>query len=397
MKEKKEKKAYNQLQTPCYVIHKWDLEQGVKSLKDALEKYWNNYHIGYSFKTNALPWVLEFMKEQGLWAEVVSADEYSLAKKMKYDQMIYNGPVKTKESFCQAALGKNIVNIDSKQELEWIEEVEKPIAMIGLRVNFDLEALCPGETTAGEEGSRFGFSYEKGELQNAILRLRKNGIKIAGLHLHTSTKTRSVKIYCELARMACVLKREFQLDLEYIDIGGGFFGGMENKPQFVDYIKCISEQLAGEFDPEKTALIVEPGTSVITAPIEYVTTVIDCKENYASNIVVTDGSRIDIDPLHRKSSYFYQLHYQTENDEVLSKQIICGFTCMEDDRLFVLENANKLQPGDQISYQKVGGYTMCLTPLFIRYFPNVYVEENREYHCVRRAWTAEEYVQGSMK
>lgn len=397
MKERKEKIAENQLQTPCYVIHKAELEQGIMSLKAALKQYWKNYCIGYSFKTNALPWVLEFMKQQDCWAEVVSADEYSLAQKMQFSQLIYNGPVKTKESFCQAAKGKNVINIDSVQELDWLEELENSQAAIGLRVNFNLEALCPGETSAGEEGSRFGFSYEKGELESVIKRLRAKNIKISGLHLHTSTKTRSLNIYRELAKMACVLKREYNLELDYVDIGGGFFGGMANKPQFLDYIKCISEQLCKEFSPEKTTLIVEPGTSVVTAPIEYITTVIDSKENYASSIIVTDGSRIDIDPLHRKSSYFYQVHYQRETKETKEKQIICGFTCMEDDRLFTLENAKKLYPGDRITYQKVGGYTMCLTPLFIRYFPNVYVEENNEYQCVRRAWTAEDYVQGSME
>ena len=68
---------------------------------------------------------------------------------------------------------------------------------------------------------------------------------------------------------------------------------------------------------------------------------------------------------------------------------------MENDRLFVTEDSKSLQVGDQISYQKVGGYTMCLTPLFIRYFPNVYLEEKGEYKLVRESWTPEEYSQKS--
>lgn len=396
MKEKREKIAENELKTPCYVIHKDALEQGVKSLKEALSKYWNNFCIGYSFKTNALPWVLEFMKQHQIWAEVVSADEYSLAQKMGFSQMIYNGPVKSKETFIQSARSNHIINIDSQREIDWIEEVEQVQALVGLRVNFNLESVCPEETSAGAEGSRFGFSYEKGELETAIKRLREKQIKVSGLHLHVSTRTRSINIYKALAKMACILKKEYQLELDYVDIGGGFFGGMPNKPQFADYIKCISEELQEAFRTDETMLIVEPGTSLITAPIEYITTVIDTKENYASSIVVTDGSRIDIDPLHRKTSYFYQIQHNHQKKEQKEKQIICGFTCLEDDRLFVLENEKILCPGDRITYQKVGGYTMCLTPLFIRYFPTVYVEDQGEYQCVRKAWTAEEYVQGSI-
>lgn len=40
---------------------------------------------------------------------------------------------------------------------ELADDVEKNI---GLRVNFDLEKMCPGQTAGGKEGSRFGLSYE---------------------------------------------------------------------------------------------------------------------------------------------------------------------------------------------------------------------------------------------
>ena len=35
-----------------------------------------------------------------------------------------------------------------------------------------------------------------------------------------------------------------------------------------------------------------------------------------------------------------------------------------------------LTVGDLITYHKVGAYTMCLTPLFIKYFTDVYVRDN---------------------
>ena len=41
------------------MIHEQELDENFKKLKDALEKHWNNYIIGYSYKTNALPWVIK--------------------------------------------------------------------------------------------------------------------------------------------------------------------------------------------------------------------------------------------------------------------------------------------------------------------------------------------------
>ena len=387
-----------ELQTPCYIIHKDILEDGIELLKSALERDWKNSCVGYSFKTNSLPWVVEQMKQAGFYAEVVSENEYDLACKHNFEHIIYNGPVKGKRTFFHALESGAILNLDAKRELDWLEESGEKDVTVGLRVNFNLEKMCPGETSGGEEGSRFGFSYETGEFVWAMNRLKEMGVRLSGLHLHTSSKTRSINIYRALAVKACELKREFDLELSFIDIGGGYFGGMENRPKFPDYTKVIAEELSKEFRMEDTMLIMEPGTSLITPPIEYLSTVVDVKETYANNLVITDGSRIDVDPLHGKKSYFHKFVYQESETEreIMEKQVICGFTCLENDRLFVSENTKALQVGDQISYQKVGGYTMCLTPLFIRYFPNVYVEENGEYKLVRKAWGAEEYSQKSV-
>lgn len=392
---------YQELETPCYVIHKEELWQGIALLKASLAEYWENSIVGYSFKTNALPWALMQMKKAGFYAEVVSEDEYELAEHLGFTHSIYNGPVKGKASFLRALKRGDIVNLDAKRELDWLEESGLKAVNVGLRVNFDLEAECPGETTPGAAGGRFGFSYEVGDLKAAIDRLAAMGVKLSGLHLHVSSKTRSVRIYRALARMACRIKKEYDLKLDYIDIGGGYFGGMDDRPKFPDYIKAVREELLEAFDQRETMLVVEPGTSLITPPIEYVTTVVDCKDTHAGRFVVTDGSRSDIDPLHTKSFYFHKLLYSAakENEDsdrkIFKEQVICGYTCMENDRLFTVQEKAELLPGDQLSFQKTGGYTMCLTPLFIRYFPAVYVEEEENYTCVREHWRAEDYVRKS--
>ena len=92
-----------------------------------------------------------------------------------------------------------------------------------------------------------------------------------------------------------------------------------------------------------------------------------------------------------KSSYFHSFQ-RHGNSPVVSKQIICGYTCMEHDRLFVAKEEPALQPGDQIVYHKVGAYTMCLTPLF----PDVYVRRSGSLFKVREAWTPEDYLTKSI-
>lgn len=384
--------------TPYYVIHKEELNDLLCKLKRALEDNWNNYIIGYSYKTNALPWIVDYYKKAGCFAEVVSEHEYSLGKAIHVDpsHFVYNGPIKTKESFIEALINGAYVNIDSKRELEWLEDLPKDkIYHIGLRVNYDIEKDCPGQSSAGSEGGRFGFCFENGELFTAINRVRVLGLKVDGLHLHISSKTRSLDIYRASAIKACEIAQKYDLNLGYIDIGGGFFGGLINKPQFAEYIKLIAGELGKHFSVARTKLIVEPGMSLIGSPISYVTSVIDVKDTSYGRFVVTDGSRTQIDPLMSKKSYFYELNI-TGDRKHYPKQVVSGYTCMESDRLYVMSNAPEVEIGDNIVYHKVGAYTMCLTPLFIKYFPDVYVEDKNELRIVRHEWRASEYMLGSI-
>lgn len=392
------------MKTPYFLIDKIGLDSGLQKLKDALQNAWPNYIIGYSYKTNSLPWVINYFKENDCYAEVVSDDEYELAKSIGIDKknVIYNGIAKSKESFLEAVRNHAIVNIDSEYEIDWLDELASQDRVhgekygVGIRVNFDLESYCPGQTQCGEDGERFGFCYENGELQRAIDKIENKGIHVTGLHLHKSSKTRMPAIYEAIAKVAVEITEKYDLSLSYIDIGGGFFGGLETKPQFPEYFNMVAGILAKQFDSDNTALIVEPGMALIGSAVDYVTSVVDVKKTTRNTFVITDGSRTQIDPLMTKSGYFYNLNMQNENRKNTTRQIVSGFTCMEHDRLFELNDGLELQPGDQIVYHKVGAYTMCLAPLFIKWYPDVYVKDGESINKVRNRWTDSNYKSGSI-
>ncbi len=133
-----------------------------------------------------------------------------------------------------------VVNIDAEYEIDWLDELFRQTEAnysyeVGIRVNFDLETYCPGQTQCGVDGERFGFCYENGELKRAIERIESKGVRISGLHLHKSSKTRMPDIYRAIATVAVEISSAYNLQLSYVDIGGGFFGGLETKPQFSEY------------------------------------------------------------------------------------------------------------------------------------------------------------------
>ena len=394
-----------QLQTPYFVIDEPVLQHYYDMLVKSLSESWGNYLIGYSFKTNSLPWLVSYVKRRGAYAEVVSEDEYSLAKYMGFqdDEIIYNGPYKGLKSFEDVLLAGGIVNLDSMQEIDWLTDLAgahpDKIFEVGIRANFNLEKMCPGETTMGEVSGRFGFCYETGKFAEALKILRSlSNVSVTGLHLHSSSKSRSVNIFRSIAQMACQLKTEFTLNLNYVDLGGGYCGGMEGRPEYPDYFPVVAEELRKCFSPNQTRLIVEPGISLISKCTTFVTSVFDTRDIKGTRYVMTDGSRFNIDPTMIKSSHLFHIDYTTNCSAprpVIIQQIISGFTCMEVDRLFTYAGQPELIPGDRIIYENVGGYTMSLNPLFIQYFPAVYVRNGDNMHMVRKKWTPVEYVQGS--
>ena len=101
--------------TPYYVIDQKSLDDNFEKLERALKKHWSNFIIGYSYKTNALPWIIRHFDRLGCYAEVVSEEEYRLAKLIGVEKgrLIYNGPIKTKETFLEAIQNGCVVNIDS--------------------------------------------------------------------------------------------------------------------------------------------------------------------------------------------------------------------------------------------------------------------------------------------
>lgn len=386
-----------QIETPCFLIHTQKVDSLVDNLISSLAKYWLNGIVGYSFKTNNLPWVISHMKEKGLWAEVVSSDEYQLAKELGFDssKIIFNGPAKEKEEFIEAIENESIVNIDSTVELRWLLECDKSKfknSNIGLRVNFCIEDYCQGESQCGTEDGRFGFSYEMGDLYKAIIFLEENNIPLSGLHLHCSSKTRSLNIYKAIAKIAVKIVSEYNLNLNYIDIGGGYFGGVPDKPTFNDYFQSIHEILMTDERLKNITVIVEPGMSVIGAGIDYLTNVIDVKQTKNNDFVLLNGSRIHIDPLMKKKNYTYHIIRNSKNGNTNFKnQILCGFTCMESDRFFTL-NDNALSINDYVIFEKVGAYTIGLAPQFIEFYPAIYAINNDKLILVQPKSTAKKFI-----
>ena len=383
------------MKTPYFLILEKELNNNVMAFQHALEDLWPNSKLAYSVKTNSLPWLLQYLKKKKVMAEVVSDEEYRLAKFCGYydNEILYNGPIKGEEQFKLAIEGNAIINLDSSKDLEYLVKYKgKTCENIGIRVNVDSTVFSREDIGYEEDGFRFGFSVENGEVEKVVRTIKDvYGEGRIGLHLHCNSITRSLNVYQEIARYVAKLIKAYDLQVSFIDMGGGYFGGVEGKPTPKDYLRVIKKELGEVINPKETKLIVEPGSAIIGSVAELHTAVLDVKDTTHARIVTTDGSRIHIDPLWAKNRYMYTAN--TQNEYKHPRQIICGYTCMDHDRIMILENEKEFQVGDEIIYHRVGAYSMTFGGMFIKYLPEVYVKNEQEIEKVRSKISVEDYVE----
>ena len=118
---------------------------------------------------------------------MVSGFEYDIAMNLGVpgNQIVFNGPYKTKAELKRAVAQNSLINIDSYQEIYDLEELAKEldvIAKVGIRVNMQLY-----ETN----WDRFGFNLESGQAADACMQIASSeNLKLTGLpcthwHLHS--------------------------------------------------------------------------------------------------------------------------------------------------------------------------------------------------------------------
>lgn len=390
---------YKNLQTPCFILSEQDLASNIQGFQRALQNNFENVIVGYSVKTNSLPYCLAVAKQYGCYAEVVSYNEYALALKLGFPQshIIYNGPLKSKETFLKAIVSGAIVNIETWREIEWLQALPTDkVYQVGLRLNIDISDISPADENHEKDDSRFGFAAKTDEFGIAVAQISKlHHICLAGIHTHRTSRTRSLDFYRHTIDYALQVIEKYGLCLKYWDLGGGFFGPMPGKPTFNDYSAAMADKLLPKL--KDLTIIVEPGNALVASCFDYVFEVIDVKHHNEQYYVTTNGTRNDVDPFFQKRDYFKTIIHQKPEVKVPEQQIICGSTCLEYDRMFNIDGGGTLlKVGDQIIFNRVGAYTMALTPLFIHYFPCVYLKKtDGSLELVRDEWTEYEFIQNS--
>lgn len=369
------------MKTPYFYLDLGKFRDNCEEVMESFIDEWGeNVIFGYSVKTNHYRDLIVYAnRELGWYIECVSPYEVKCCIDfgIDIDNIIYNGPNK-ENTLSQFVNCNTYINFDNIDEVEKFCNCKSTNKNVGIRINFDLEKLCPNETTAGESVSRFGIDSESKDLEYAIELLKNNGLNRVGLHMHTSTKTRSIEVFKHIAQKVVEIKKKNDLELSFVDVGGGFFGGqkVDDKPTMKQYGKTICNILKDEINPKETTLILEPGASVLATCGYYFTKVVNVKEIRNTRVITLDGTVLHINPFIAKRNQVFEIK-KCDGEEKrikVDKQILCGSTCMENDRFGELDYYEEIKKNDILIFKNVGAYTMAFNSEFILEKPKIMVD-----------------------
>lgn len=373
-----------------YLLDTQQFEKNFIELKEEFKKFYSNFNIAYSYKTNYIPQLCKIINKLDGYAEVVSDMEMELALKIGVEpqKIIWNGPYKNYEKVEELLIKGGIVNIDSFYEMAIIEKISKEnlekILNIGIRCNFDVE---DGVT------SRFGFDVDGSEFKEILSSIKKlKNVKLVSLQCHFAA--RSIEVWRNKVKGMLQLLDKLDFIPEILDLGGGLFGKMDESlkqqfntkiPNYSEYALEIGKVVANYFKnkDKKPQLVIEPGSALVGDCMKFVAKVVNIKTVRGKSIATVLGSIYNINPTLNTKNPPLNIYTKSENRNKYHNLDFGGFTCIESDYLY-RGYEGELTVGDIVVFGNVGSYSVVLKPPFILpNFPIIDITNTQEIKLIK--------------
>lgn len=390
----------NRFGTPLYVYDLAAIRGRVGAFREAFAGV--EHLIAYSVKANGNLSILRALAELGCGADITSRGELFRAKRagIPGERIVFAGVGKT-EAEIDFALAEGILafNVESRPELERIDAIasaRSTRARIAIRVNPDVFADTPhAYTRTGHSMTKFGVPWEETRELYAWAAGREH-LEPVGIDVHIGSQIIAIEPYVialdRVLELAAEL-REGGMELDYLDIGGGFGISYDEDPGMD--LSALAGAIVPRADAAGLRLLLEPGRSLVGEAGVLLTRVQYVKRSGPKTYVIVDGGMSEL----IRPSHYGGYHAIEPVCEVADRPAepvdVVGPLCETGDFLALDRSLPTPEPGDLMAVMTAGAYGFSMASNYNgRLRAAEVLVDGSEVRLIRRREALEDLIRG---
>lgn len=354
--------------TPTYIYDVDAFRTNAEDVVSIVRSHYPNFRLAYSYKTNYFRPFIDEAERLGLYAEVVSPQEYYVTSELRENpqNIIYNGVIDDFHNKWLVANKGGIVNIENMPEMmKFVNYTNssKETMKVGIRINIDLEN---GLT------SRFGFDVDGKDFEWLSNSNNHPYLKFKCVHFQfggSAGGLRTPEMFRKRVRKCVEIAR--QLNVKIVDIGGNIIGRLSTEyisqfpntpPTMEDVCNAIGEEMATVCPQGDIELIAECGSALVTNAMHLLTTITNINVVRDKTFITCDCRKSDVG--WSANRYDPSNIYFGKSDLSVIDAVVCGCECREDDVLIRKYNGSA-SVGSKLLIKNIGAYSYSVRNNFI--------------------------------
>ncbi|MEV6490450.1 type III PLP-dependent enzyme [Actinoplanes sp. NPDC051633] len=332
-------------------------------------------HVHYAMKCNPAPEILATLAARGAGFEIASLGELRMLQRAGVDpaDVLYSNPIKPPSHIAAAhAAGLWRFSFDSPNELAKIAETA-PGSAVYVRLRVDDEA------SVFPLSRKFGAGLD--DAYDLMLLAGRLGLRPYGITFHVGSQSGNPQAWRraigDAGRLMSRLRAE-GIEIEMLDLGGGFPARYVAPVPSLDEIAAVIEPAIGELPYRPALITAEPGRALVAEAGELATGVIGREQRGDENWLFVDVGAYHgmMETLQAEWSYPITTSVPEQATGPMLPFTITGPTCDPSDTMFTeVWLPATVDVGDTLYIGSAGAYTLAYasefngfpapTPLFV--------------------------------
>ncbi len=371
--------------TPLYVIDEDLVRKNCRTYKQAIDKYYDGKGLVlYASKALSCMYMYKTVESEGLGVDVVSGGELYTAYKAGFpvSKIYFHGNNKTPSELKMAVeLGVSHIVVDNYTELETLNLIAKDmgkIQKIMIRIKPGVDAHTHDFIRTGQIDSKFGVALENGEAMDMVQKVMEyENVVLDGIHCHVGSQIFDIEPFCSAAEIMIdfmgKLKRELGIELNQLNLGGGFgikYVESDDPIEYDEYIKSVSEVVRRKSQEQGIRvpfILMEPGRSIVASAGITLYTVGNVKDiKNVRKYISVDGGMGDNPRYILYGAEYTAVAANHAGDDFDDVATVAGKCCESGDLIIENGKLQKINEGDILAVLATGAYNYSMASNYNR-------------------------------